>query len=112
AEANATAADVYVGLRLDPAASGCTTAHYAGHRYESPGGKRLAQLVQASLPTALGVGDTGVRGMAIPVLKETKMPAVVCELGPPATVVARTAELAEALGQALARWVAAPVQEP
>jgi N-acetylmuramoyl-L-alanine amidase len=111
AEANAARADVYLGLRLDPAASGCTSSHYAGHRYESPGGRRLAQLVQAALPAAVGIADLGVRGMAIPVLKETRMPAVVCELGPPATVVAKTGELAEALGQALAAWAASPVEE-
>ncbi|MGH9178849.1 MAG: peptidoglycan-binding protein [Acidimicrobiales bacterium] len=112
AEANAARADVYLGLRLDPAASGCLSAHYAGHRYESPGGRRLAQLVQAALPAAVGIADLGVRGMAIPVLKETRMPAVVCELGPPARVVARTGELADALGRALAAWVASPVEEP
>ena len=111
AEANAAGADVYLGLRLDPTAAGCTAAHYAGHRYESPGGRRLAQLVQAVLPAAVGVPDLGVRGMAIPVLKETRMPAVVCELGPPSLVVVKTAELAEALGRALAAWVVSPVEE-
>ena len=112
AQANAVRADVFLGLRLDASGSGCVTAHYAGHRYESPGGKRLAGLVQAAVPGAVGIGDNGVRGMAISVLKETRMPAVVCELGPPAVVVARTAELAEVLGQVLAAWAAAPVEEP
>lgn len=107
-EANAALADVYVGLRLDVDAQGCTTAHYAGHSYVSPAGRCLAVLVQATLPGALGIADGGVRGMALPVLKETRMPAVVCELGPPSTVVARTAELADALAQALSAWATAP----
>lgn len=112
AEANAAAGDVFLGLRLDPSSDGCTAAHYAGHRYESPGGRRLAELVQATVPGAVGIADRGVRGMAIPLLKETRMPAVVCELGPPSAVVARTAALADALGSVLAAWAAAPVDEP
>lgn len=108
AEANAALADVYVGLGLEADAQGCTTAHYAGHSYVSPAGRRLALLVQTTLPGALGIPDLGVRGMALPVLKETRMPAVVCELGPPPTVVARTAELAEALAQVLGTWATAP----
>ncbi len=108
AEANAALADAYVGLHLDVDAQGCTTAHYAGHNYVSPAGRCLAVLVQATLPGALGIPDGGVRGMALPVLKETRMPAVVCELGPPSTVVARTAELAEALAQAISAWATAP----
>lgn len=112
AAANAAGGHVFLGLRLEPAGEGCAAAHYAGHRYESPGGRRLAELVQATVPRALGIGDSGVRGMAIPVLKETKMPAVVADLGPPSCVVARTAELATAVGAVLTAWVAAPVDEP
>ena len=112
AEANAAGGDVYLGLRLEPGGDGCSSAHYAGHHYESAGGRRLAELVQSIVPKVVGIGDNGVRGMAIPVLKETRMPAVVCELGPPASVVARTAELADALGEVLAAWAAAPVDEP
>lgn len=111
AEANAARGDVFVGLRLDPGSEACASAHYLGHRYESAGGRRLAELVQATVPAAVGVGDGGVRGMAIPLLKETRMPAVLCEIGPPPTVVARTAELADALGRVLVEWAAAPVED-
>lgn len=111
AEANAAVVDVYIGLRLDVDAQGCTTAHYASHRYVSPAGQGLALLVQAVLPEVLGIPDGGVRGMALPVLRETRMPAVVCELGPPVAVVARTAELAEGLARALGTWATAPFVE-
>lgn len=111
-QANAAGGEVFVGLRLDAGADGCTSAYYHGHQYESPGGRRLAELVQASVPEALGIRDAGVRGMAVPLLKETRMPAVLCEIGPPSTVVARSADLAEALGRALVAWTAAPVLEP
>lgn len=106
-EANRSGADVYVGLVLAPTSAGCSSAHYAGHRYESPTGRRLAELIQATLPGVLGVHDGGVRGMALPVLRETRMPAVVCELGPPTVVVTQTDELADALCRVLGQWVAA-----
>ncbi len=111
AEANGACADVYVGLRLDAEGAGCRSAHYAGHRYESPGGRRLAHMLQVALPPALGVPDGGVRGMAVPVLKETRMPAVLCELGPAHVVVRRTAELAAAVGRVLSAWAASPCDE-
>lgn len=106
AEANGAGAEVYLGFTVDPDTDGCATAYYAGHRYESPGGRRLAELVQEVVPATLDLKDGGVRGMALPVLLETRMPAVLCELGPPSLVVERTAELAEAFGHVLAAWVA------
>ena len=111
AEANAANGEVFLGLRLDPSSDGCSASHYAGHRYESPGGKRLAEMVQAAVPAALGIADRGVRGMAVPLLKETRMPAVVCELGPPPAVVAGTAALAGTLASVLVAWAAAPLDE-
>jgi N-acetylmuramoyl-L-alanine amidase len=108
AEANAVTADAYVGLRLDPAEKTSVTAYFAGHRTESPGGRRLAELLQAAIPTVLGVEDGGTRGMALPVLRETRMPAVICEMGPATAVVERTGELGRAVAAALASWAASP----
>jgi N-acetylmuramoyl-L-alanine amidase len=106
AEANAWAADVFLGFVLDPEADGVSTAFYAGHRYESPAGRRLAELVQEHVPLALDLKDGGTRGMSLSMLLETRMPAVLCELGPAPLVVARTGELAEAYGEVLAAWAA------
>jgi N-acetylmuramoyl-L-alanine amidase len=108
AEANAAAADAFVGLRLDPEEETSVTAYFAGHRTESPGGRRLAELLQAAIPSVLGVKDGGTRGMALPVLRETRMPAVLCELGPATTVVERTGELGRAVASALESWAASP----
>ncbi|HEX2040065.1 MAG TPA: peptidoglycan-binding protein [Acidimicrobiales bacterium] len=106
AEANTVGADVFLGFVLDPEADGVSTAYYAGHRYESPAGRRLAELVQEHVPLALDLKDGGARGMSLRVLLETRMPAVVSELGPAPLVVERTAELAEAFGHVLAAWAA------
>ena len=103
-EANELGVDVFVGLRLNPAASSCQTAFWAGRHDESPGGRRLAEMVQGAVPEALGLADAGVHGMSIPLLRETRMPTVLVELGPATTVVERAPSLAAALSGALGRW--------
>lgn len=109
AAANAADVEVFVGLALDGDGESCTTAYYRGHGGESPVGRRLAELTQCVLPAALGVKDGGIRGMSVPALRETRMPAVLCQLGPPSAVVERSAQVAIALRDALATWAATPV---
>jgi N-acetylmuramoyl-L-alanine amidase len=92
---------------LDPTASGCASSYYGGSRYESPAGRRLAELVQATVPAQLCVPDRGVHRMSLPVLRETRMPAVVCELGPPTMIVERGNDVARAVREALDTWVRA-----
>lgn len=106
-QANGLEADAFVGLAVASAPGpGCTTAFYrSASGWESPEGRRLAELVQEALLPVLGAPDGGVRGMAVPSLRETRMPAVLAELGPPTVVVERTSELAAALTAALRRWV-------
>lgn len=110
-EANQYGADLYVGVRLqsDP---GCTAAFFGTPRWESPGGRTLAGLVVEELahPAPLLTGPGACRAMAVPVLRETRMPAVVCEVGPPAVVVANLAGLAGALGRAVTRWAEEPIE--
>jgi len=107
-EANASRAEVYVGLRLDVSKRHCSTAYYTGYRYSSPGGRRLAELFQGTLPAKLGVTDAGSHGMSLPVLRETRMPAVICEVGPASLVVEHTPTLARAIVDALTDWVDTP----
>ncbi|MHB8594711.1 MAG: peptidoglycan-binding domain-containing protein [Acidimicrobiales bacterium] len=109
AAANTAGVEVYLGLRLGPDRAHCTAAYYSGYSYESPGGRQLAELVQTLASVALGVPADGVRGMSLAVLRETRMPAVVCEVGPPATVVRRGGPLADALVEALTVWAVTPV---
>jgi N-acetylmuramoyl-L-alanine amidase len=109
AAANAAAVEAYLGLRLDPHNERCVAAYYAGYSYESQGGRRLAELVQRFSAAALGVRPGGAIGMSLPVLRETRMPAVICEVGPPATVVIRARLLAVALVDALGAWITTPV---
>jgi len=103
-QANAAGVDVYLGIRLNPDLIGCTTSFYAGYHYDSPGGRRLAELIQHEVPPALDVPDLGAHGMSVPVLRETRMPAVIVEIGPAAVVVERGRPLARALAAALGAW--------
>lgn len=107
AEANAFAAEVYLGLGISQT-PGATIAYYGSPTFTSRGGERLAALAAEELahlvPPAAG------RAMRLPVLRETKMSAVVCEIGPPGSIVEQVAPLASGLGRALARWVDAPLE--
>jgi N-acetylmuramoyl-L-alanine amidase len=109
AAANAADVEVYVGLRLDPERAHCSVSYYSGYSYESAGGRRLAELLQSLAAVALQVPSDGARGMSLPILRETRMPAVICEVGPPAVVVARAGNLAQAIVEALTSWALTPV---
>jgi N-acetylmuramoyl-L-alanine amidase len=111
-EANAGGAEVYIGLRLGTGAPQCTTAYYAGYRYSSPGGRRLAELVQGSLSTSMALPDGGSRGMSLPLLRETRMPAVICEISPATVVVEQAASIAKAVVNALIEWVDSAWDDP
>ena len=108
AQANDFGADLFLGLAGTPT-PGCVTAYYAAHGFVSAGGHHLAQLAWKDLAPLLG-SDGTCRGMSLPVLRETRMPAVIVELGPVPAVVAAGADLARALGRAVGEWVRRPVE--
>jgi N-acetylmuramoyl-L-alanine amidase len=113
AEANAVDASVYVGLQLDASSRAVKTNFYRGFRYESLASRQLAELIQADLPGLLGLEDAGTAGMALPILRETRMPAVLVEMGSPAVVVRHTNDIGQLLCRALASWMARePVGSP
>jgi N-acetylmuramoyl-L-alanine amidase len=104
-QSNSFSADVYVGLA---AAERCGVAYYGRDDFESTGGRHLAAMLSATLPLVLGGPACTPVGMTLPVLRETRMPAVVCELGPANRLVERGADVARALRQALTIWAESP----
>jgi N-acetylmuramoyl-L-alanine amidase len=108
-EANAFEAELFIGLEMD-AEPTCRVAFYETTGFRSVGGATLAALVASGLPEATGLVAGTAAGLRLPVLRETRMPAVVCILGPPTVVVERSAGLAVNLVEAVRTWVAAPVE--
>jgi len=108
--ANDLDAELYVGLRLSAEPS-CRVSFYATEGFESVGGRRLAELASVELGTILGLAATAT-GMRLPVLRETRMPAVLCELGPADHVVVQASALAAGLTRCVASWVEHRLDSP
>jgi N-acetylmuramoyl-L-alanine amidase len=114
--ANAAGASACVSIHLGrPERSpGAACFFYGTPTTYSPAGRRLAELIQSRL-IELGLMDGGIRPMALPILRETQMPAVQIEpvaLGDSADVrrladEAFPDELAEAITDALAGFFSA-----
>jgi N-acetylmuramoyl-L-alanine amidase len=66
---------IHAGFAEDPEAAGASTFYYGREGWHSQGGKRLAELIQEELARA-GVVDRGAQPKALPILRETQMPAV------------------------------------
>jgi N-acetylmuramoyl-L-alanine amidase len=108
--ANAFLADVFLGVVIRPDA-GAAVAYYAREGFESVGGRRLAELVAEHLPGEIGAGGAvQPRGMRLPALRETRMPAVLVEAGPPEVVVRAAPVLVRALVEAVHRWASDPIE--
>jgi N-acetylmuramoyl-L-alanine amidase len=103
--ANRALVDCYVGLRLDPDRSSLRTTFYRGYRYESETSRMLAAVMRDEIATRLGFDDSSTEGMAVRILRETQMPAVLIDLGRPSLVVMQVAELAQAVVNSLEQWV-------
>lgn len=82
--------------------------YYAVPAFESIPGRSLAEHLAAALVARGVVEHVDVVGERLPVLRETKMPAVWCDLGPVGTIVERAVAVADACGDALRGWVVRP----
>lgn len=97
-----------VAVREEPGA-GC--AFYAHDGFESVGGRWLATLLTDALARCGVVREVRApRGMRVPVLRETRMPAVVLELGPPTAAVVGAPAVVEAAASAVEAWASTPVE--
>jgi N-acetylmuramoyl-L-alanine amidase len=107
---NRFGADVYLGIEADPE-PGIAVAYYAVPAFESAGGRSLAERLRQHLEPDLRdvAGDVVVTGMRLPVLRETRMPAVVLTLGPVRAIVDRASVVASGVVDALRAWVDAPL---
>ena len=72
--------------------------------FESAGGRELAELIAEKLSAVAGLSPA-VSGMRLPVLRETRMPAVLLTVGPIRLATDATPEIATAVLQALDLWI-------
>jgi N-acetylmuramoyl-L-alanine amidase len=102
ATANRFGADVYLGLRASTERSG--VAYYATVGFESAGGRQLATLLYPRLAALVGPMTDGPVGMRVPILRETRMPAVLCDVAPLHTVDTAVPALASTFADSVAAW--------
>jgi len=78
-EANRYAADLFLGLRFGDIASSCSCDYFASQRSASEAGRHVARCITEELAAVLGCPPAEPAGRAYAVLRETRMPAVVCQ---------------------------------
>jgi N-acetylmuramoyl-L-alanine amidase len=102
AAANRFGAGAYVGFEA-VAEGSSTVSYFAVPAFESIGGRSLATKVAERLSGVL-TAPPALQGMRLPVLRETRMPAVLCSLGPVREVVDSTDEISAAIVGAMSAW--------
>lgn len=107
AAANRFGATVYIGFETRTA-SEPTVHYYAVPQFESLGGRLLATAIAHECSIRVPTLTPEVRGMRLPVLRETRMPAVLFTLGPVQPALDHAAELVVAVVTALEGWARTP----
>jgi N-acetylmuramoyl-L-alanine amidase len=103
AAANRFAAHVYIGFEAT-VDSGSSIHFYAVPQFESAGGRLLANGIARESAAQIPGFAPVVRGMRLPVLRETRMPAVLMTLGDVQRVVDHIAYLVSSVVVALESW--------
>jgi N-acetylmuramoyl-L-alanine amidase len=103
--ANAFRADVYIGLAAEQDTSALVT-YYAAPSFESVAGKVLANRLAAALTNHRALPQVDVDGRRLSILRETRMPAVLCRVGEVRHAVDQAPSFAAAVSDALSGWIA------
>jgi N-acetylmuramoyl-L-alanine amidase len=90
---------VFIGLTLGETGS---LAYYATDGFESAGGRRLAELLADQLGQRIAVAEP--TGMRLPILRETRMPAVLITVPPTAPGERSYRPIAQAVTTSLNQW--------
>ncbi len=111
AAANRYAATVYIGFepRTEHVAA---VSYYATAGFESVGGRALAERLATAFDAARTLPTAVISGMRLPVLRETRMTAVVCSVGPVQRIVDAAPVVSDVVVAALAAWAASPLPTP
>lgn len=107
AATNTAGADAYLTVVIDdePTVEAC---YFASHGFESAGGLQLATILLRELPVAPGWAVGSARGRVLPILRETRPPAVVLRLGTGDIVEANRDLVIASLVRSLDAWADQP----
>ncbi len=109
--ANRFAANVYIGFEAGTDAT--TTVHYYQvPQFESAGGRRLAESIHARCAERTPDLVPEIAGMRLPVLRETRMPAVLITIGQVQVALDRSGDLVAAIVAAIATWASGHTTTP
>ena len=108
--ANQFAADAYIGCEVS-SDDGCIIYFYEVPTFVSVGGRNLALRVAAAITSRVPELSVRVIGIRHAVLRETKMPAILCSMGPIELVALTTNSLALAITDAFDAWREDPLHE-
>ena len=78
--------------------------YYQVPAFESTTGRALAEQLSSTLRPWLE-GTPHIEGIRLPVLRETRMPAVLCRLGPVRRIADSAAVLAQGCAEAVENWM-------
>ena len=106
--ANGWGGDAYLGVTL--ATDEFRVAYFQTEGFTSNGGRLLAQQCIAKIGSVLD-SDIPAVGMRLPILRETRMTAVWCRVGPGPVVVEQAGAIANALRDAVTTWCGDPHPE-
>ncbi len=101
--ANRFMADVYVGCEINQENS-CIIYYYEVPDFVSAGGRNLAQRISDVITQRVPEVSVHTQGVRHPVLRETRMTAVLCSMGPADIVGMKTSALSSAISDALELW--------
>ena len=107
--ANLYGAHVYVGFESSDDES-CTVHYYEVPAFHSVGGKALAERIAAAINERIPELSARTAGVRHPVLRETRMPAVLCTMGPTTLVHLKTDAVSRAVVASVRDWLADPLE--
>lgn len=107
--ANTYGAHVYVGYESSGDDT-CTIHFYEVPAFHSVGGKALAERIAAAINETIPELSAHTAGVRHPVLRETRMPAVLCTMGPTTLVHLKTGAVSRAVVASVRDWLADPLE--
>ncbi|CAB4618430.1 unannotated protein [freshwater metagenome] len=101
--ANSFDADAYIGCEMTDDI-GCIISYYEVPTFVSAGGRNLALRIAAAISDRVPELAVHTQGVRHQVLRETRMPAVMCSMAPASVVSLKTSALSSAIHDAFGAW--------